>query len=133
MWAAFLIGNFKAAAGLQGTTYTNKPFGDIVALRDFPCEVFFALPALRVEQGPARFFCDCLHMLLDYDRLSGRLLFEVLDEPLLIVKKGGHAAGAGDGQVALKDNPVKTCKCGANFVCVLVDEFFHGGSFRKAA
>ena len=72
-------------------------------------------------------------MLLDYGRLSRCLLFEILDEPLLTVKKGSHAAGTGDRQVALKDNPVKTCKGGANFVDVLVDEFFHGGSFRKAS
>jgi hypothetical protein len=72
------------------------------------------------------FFSHCFGMLFDPLGVFRDKHLEMLDQKALSHDKLFHVFCPTDGQVAFEQNSIKTdYRCG-DFLCMLIDKFFHG-------
>ena len=124
--AILTVNKFEALAGFHSGKHTYKPFCDAITSGDLPGFIILTDRPIYRNVGPPSFFSHSLCMFLNSFGVSSNKSLEILEEKPLSVHKPFHGLRPTDGQVPFKQNSIKTSYRSSYFLCMLIDEFFHG-------
>ena len=122
----FSIGKLETLTCLHCGKDTYEPSANAIFLGNFPGFFLFPNPAVQVNVRSSALFSHGLGVSFDPLRMLGDKLLEILEKKALGRHEPIHAFRPTDPQISFKQNSIKTGYRSGDFLCMLIDKFFHG-------